>query len=94
MTPTTEAKLARTEAKLVRLRVYVIALLAVVVFASAVIPFGVVYLQRETTQAATIEITCSGFRNQVSQLEALEQLEHRLGIPVDFTIPRLPEECP
>lgn len=91
--PTTEARLARAETKIRRLRWYVTVLLAVVVFGTVAIPVGVVYMQKQVTDNATVVITCAGYRNQVIQLEALRALERRLGVPVDFTIPEVPSEC-
>lgn len=91
--PTPEAKLARTEAKLARLRWYVVVLVVMLVFGAVTAPFGVVFLQRRITENATVNITCVSARANISQLQALSALERRLGVPVDFTIPHLPEEC-
>jgi len=38
-------------------------------------------------------LACLSAQANISQLEALAALEHRLGVPMDFTIPPLPEEC-
>lgn len=42
---------------------------------------------------AQFSISCQSAKSNISQLEALAALEHRLGIPVDFTIPEVPPEC-
>lgn len=91
--PTAEAKLARTETKLVRLRWYVVILLALVIFASVVGPFSLIYITNRVSENTVVRITCDNYRNNVHQLEALADLEHRLGVPIDFTIPKLPEIC-
>jgi hypothetical protein len=45
--------------------------------------------QRETV----IQIQCISAKSDQLMLEALADLERRLGIPVDFTIPEVPVEC-
>ena len=91
--PTVEAQLGRLVAKVRRLRWQVVILSAIIVLGAVVVPFGVTYIQRRVTENATVRITCISTRANIAQLAALEALEHRLGVPVDFTIPDLPEEC-
>jgi len=77
-----------------RLRRWVLSLTVVVVFLGIFVPVTVIlYFQRSATETE-LELSCVTFRANIDQLEALEALEHRLGIPVDFTIPPLPPECP
>lgn len=91
--PTLEAQLERAYRQIARLRWYVIGLFAAVVFSAVVIPFGVIYFQRQATESATLVVTCQNAKGNIAQLKALRALEHRLGLPVDFRIPVLPEEC-
>lgn len=76
-----------------RLRLWILALTVVVVFLGVFVPITVIlYFQRSATDTQR-ELSCVTFRANIDQLNALEALEHRLGVPVDFTIPPLPPEC-
>ena len=88
-----EVKLARAEARLSRLKAWVIALAAIVVFFGVVVPVAVVVFQQDAVERSSLAVTCASARANVFQLEALAALEERLGIPVDFSIPEVPDEC-
>lgn len=66
-----------------------IAVLPLIIFVALVVP---VYFSRQI-DASQLEISCISARSNISQLEALSALERRLGVPQDFEIPKLPEEC-
>lgn len=53
---------------------------------------GLGYLQNrvDTVQRS---ITCISAEANIEQLEALTEIADRLGIPHDFTVPEVPEEC-
>jgi hypothetical protein len=93
MMPTTEAKLARSEGRVRRLERWVFALAATVVLFGIVVPIAVIRSQNAASERATLIVTCASARANVAQLEALEALERRLGVPVDFVIPEVPFEC-
>jgi len=89
MMPTVEAKLARAEARVATLRRGIVFLAAVVVFFGIIAPVAVIRVQQSTAT----RVACVSARANISQLQALSALEHRLGIPVDFKIPVVPPEC-
>jgi hypothetical protein len=45
--------------------------------------------QRETV----IQIQCIAAKSDQQMLEALADLERKLGVPIDFMIPEVPAEC-
>lgn len=63
--------------------------LPIIIFIALVVP--AYFSQR--IDAQSLQIACISAKTNISQLEALAALEKRLGIPQDFTIPPLPEEC-
>lgn len=89
-----EARLERTRRHVSRLRWYVIGLSAVLIFGAIVMPLTVIYYNKRATEDSTLIVACQVARGNISQLKALRELHHHLGIPVNFRIPVLPEECP
>jgi uncharacterized membrane protein YhaH (DUF805 family) len=93
MMPTTEAKLARSEGRVRRLERWIFALAAIVVFFGIVVPIAVIRFQSAASERGTLIVTCASARANIAQLEALQALERRLGVPIDFRVPEVPPEC-
>lgn len=84
---------SHTNGRVERLRRWVIALAVVVVFAAFAAPFSLGYFFLTQSNETQLAVQCSVAESNHSQLEALASISHRLGIPVDFTIPEVPPEC-
>lgn len=68
-------------------------LLMVIVFAAVAAPVYVVrYNQRQAAQTQLI-VSCSSARSNAEQLAALNEIADQLGIPHEFTVPKVPAEC-
>lgn len=79
--------------RLTRLRYWVIALTMVVVFAAFAAPIMVVFFVQQESSNTIKAITCVSAQANIDQLQAQASLHRRLGVPIDFDIPTLPEEC-
>lgn len=67
----------------------VVVLLTLVVSLSVVLT-AVVQARIDRSQ---LEVTCTSARANVEQLRAIEAVAIELGVPVTFTIPKVPPEC-
>lgn len=83
----------RENGALERFRRRVLWSIGIVIFLALAAPISLgIYYQSASDRSALV-VTCSSAKSNISQLEALAALERRLGIPQDFVIPELPEEC-
>lgn len=48
--------------------------------------------QRQANQTQLV-VACTSAKASIEELTALNEIADRLGIPHDFTVPRLPPEC-
>lgn len=71
-------------------REIVLTALTCVVIVVVLTGLGWVQSQVDSAQRS---ITCVSAESNIKQLEALEEIADRLGIPHDFKVPEVPPEC-
>jgi len=83
----------RLQGRVQRLRWAAPGLVLGLVFTVVVVPVGVSFYVQEQIETAQDLVSCRLIQANIAQLHALRSISHRLGIPADFRVPVLPEEC-
>lgn len=76
-----------------RLQRWVIAISIVVVFLGILVPTAVIIFTNNSQQDTQLLISCTTAKSNIEQLHALKKIGRELGLPSQFHIPALPEEC-